>query len=176
MVMKASRDLEDLEHDFWHRAEAFLEECQRQGLDVLIYCTWRPASVQARRFRQGRSKALIQRKAGELRSEWERPDLAELLLDVGPQYGPKVTNAGPGQSIHQYRHAFDGAPMREGEIVWGTEDPEDEALWQRYGKIAVDLGLEWAGHWTSFKEYPHVQDPGIDWKKLIGTADLDLTP
>jgi peptidoglycan L-alanyl-D-glutamate endopeptidase CwlK len=71
--------------------------------------------------------------------------------------GKVVTRAQPGQSAHNYGLAFDGAPLIHGRIAW-----DDHEHWQIYGRIAADVGLEWAGTWPSFREFPHVQLP--DWK------------
>lgn len=89
-------------------------------------------------------------------------------MDVGPQAGRAiVTYAGPGQSMHNYRLAFDAVPMRDGKPVWGTRQPDDLALWKRYGTIGEAVGLEWAGSWTRLREFPHMQEPGARWKELI---------
>lgn len=120
-------------------------------------------------YRQSRSYAKIAAKGVELRDRYMRPDLQEVLISVGPASGPNVTNAGPGQSLHNYGYAFDGCPMRGGKPVWGTQG-EEAALWKLYGECADAAGLEWAGHWTKFKEYPHCQMPGVSWQELIITG------
>lgn len=73
--------------------------------------------------------------------------------------GNKVTNAKAGQSYHNYRVAFDVVPVRHGKPVWGTNG-EDGKLWQRIGAIGKEIGLEWAGDWKTFKEFPHFQYTG----------------
>lgn len=70
--------------------------------------------------------------------------------------GNIVTNAKPGQSWHNWRCAFDVVPMRAGKPVWDDKDP----IWQQVGKIGEACGLEWAGRWTRFREYPHFQFTG----------------
>ncbi len=163
----ASRDLEDLDPVVREAARDLETMAESRGEPVLIYCTLRSAEEQARLYRKGRPFSEIQGKADALDREFGRPDLAELLLGVGPQRGRVVTHAGPGQSIHQYGLAFDGVPLEGGKPVWGTSDPEDVRRWQGYGALAGDLGLEWAGHWSSFTEFPHVQQPDADWRDLI---------
>ena len=69
--------------------------------------------------------------------------------------GKKVTNAKAGQSYHNWRVAFDFVPIVGGKAVWG-----DDALWIKCGEIAEGIGLEWAGRWVKFKEYPHCQYTG----------------
>ena len=35
------------------------------------------------------------------------------------------------------------------------------------GDLADAAGLEWAGHWKNFREFPHCQQSGIRWQELI---------
>ena len=163
----ASRDIDDLQTDVAEKARRLLQRCSEEDLDLLIYCTLRSMEEQARLYRQGRPLRQIEAKAGELRERWHRPDLADLLIAVGPQNGGRVTNAGPGQSMHNYGLAFDSVPLRAGKPVWSARRPEDRALWDRYGGLAEEVGLEWAGRWTRFREFPHVQRPGAAWRELI---------
>lgn len=70
--------------------------------------------------------------------------------------GKIVTKARPGQSFHNYRVALDVVPLRNGKPIWDTKDP----VWQQIGTIGKACGLEWAGDWKSFKEFPHFQYTG----------------
>lgn len=88
---------------------------------------------------------------------------AELYACGRTQPGKIVTKAQPGQSAHNFGLAFDGAPLIQGRIAW-----DDHASWQIYGRVAADLGLEWAGNWASFRECPHVQMP--NWKQYADGA------
>jgi peptidoglycan L-alanyl-D-glutamate endopeptidase CwlK len=67
--------------------------------------------------------------------------------------GVKVTNAKAGQSYHNYRCAVDVVPMRNGKPIWNAADP----VWQEVGAIGKKAGLEWAGDWKRFREFPHFQ-------------------
>lgn len=164
----ASRSLDDLQPEFARKAKALVERAAEAGLDLLVYCTYRSPEEQARLYRQSRSTDEILTMVKRLREEFGRPDLAEVLKSVGPQHGPHVTNAAPGQSIHQYSLALDSVPLRDGKPVWSAEEEADRRLWQQYGSIARDhLDLEWAGDWENFPEFPHVQEAGCDWRKLI---------
>lgn len=74
--------------------------------------------------------------------------------------GGTVTNAKAGQSLHNFGLAvdvaLDGATERAGlQPDWS---PEAYAVW---GEEARRVRLEWGGSWTSFKDYPHVQWPGV---------------
>ena len=70
--------------------------------------------------------------------------------------GRIVTNARSGQSYHNYRCAVDVVPIRNGKAIWDVKDP----VWQRIGTLGKAAGLEWAGDWKRFKEFPHFQYTG----------------
>lgn len=163
-----SRRINDLRPDFMGLASQLQERMAEKSIPLLIYSTLRRFDVQARLFRQGRPYVTIRTRADELADKWGRPDLADILMSVGPQYGPVRTNAAPGQSLHNYGVALDAAPMRNGEIVWGTQDPNDMALWEAYGNAVRDLGMEWGGDWRGgLVDMPHAQMAGVRWQDLI---------
>ncbi|MBU0592433.1 MAG: M15 family metallopeptidase [Gammaproteobacteria bacterium] len=130
----ASRKLSDLSGPCRIMAEQFLDRCHEEGLEVLVTCTYRSLMEQAELYAMGRTKP-----------------------------GKIVTNAMPGQSMHNHSlnglpaaDAFDVVPMRDGKPVWGTSGADGE-LWQRLGEIGRRCGLKWAGDWKRFKEFPHFQ-------------------
>ena len=53
-------------------------------------------------------------------------------------------------SYHQWRLAFDVFQNIRG-------DEYNLAVLKKVGKIGKELGLEWGGDWTSFRDYPHFQ-------------------
>jgi peptidoglycan L-alanyl-D-glutamate endopeptidase CwlK len=67
--------------------------------------------------------------------------------------GKIVTNAKAGQSFHNYRCAVDVVPIVAGKPRWDVKDE----VWQTIGRLGKEAGLEWAGDWVKFKEYPHFQ-------------------
>ena len=69
--------------------------------------------------------------------------------------GSIVTNAKAGQSFHNWRCAVDVVPIVNGKAVWN-----DVNTWARVGVIGKSVGLEWAGDWKKFKEFPHFQYTG----------------
>lgn len=78
---------------------------------------------------------------------------------------PKVTQAKPGNSFHNYRLAFDVVPIVNNKAIWN-----DENLWSKIGAIGESIGLTWGGKFSSFPDKPHFQKSGIsiaDLKKKI---------
>jgi len=69
--------------------------------------------------------------------------------------GNVVTKAKAGQSWHNWRCALDVVPLVNGKAIW-----DDQAMWKQVGEIGKSCGLEWAGDWVTFKEFPHFQYTG----------------
>ena len=133
-----SRSLADLRPEIRPMVDAFLEECVRQGIDVLVTCTARSNDEQAALYAKGRTVAPL-------------------------GHAHIVTDAPPGQSAHNYGLAIDVAPIVNGKLDWKGSDP----VWQQMGKIGQDAGLEWAGEpGFPFPEEPHFQLP--NWRKVVG--------
>ena len=152
----ASRRLEDLVPEAEEMAKRHILLCAEAGIELLIYCTLRDTHEQARLYRQSRTKEQVQAKIDQLKAKGF-PALAQILKEVGPQKsGPKVTGAGPGESFHQYSRAYDCVPVLNGQAVWSTSG-EGGKLWAKVGQLGKKCGLEWAGDWTSFREFPHFQ-------------------
>lgn len=94
-------------------------------IDTVVTCTYRTAEQQAELYAQGRTTK-----------------------------GPKVTNAKPGQSFHEYRVAFDIYPIVNGKIDFAGKYLD---VWHKMADIFKSEGFEWAGEWKTFKEMPHFQ-------------------
>ena len=131
--MSSSRSLDDLHPEVRPLVDAFLAACAKAKVDILVTCTWRSQQEQAKLYAQGRTKP-----------------------------GKIVTRAQPGQSMHNTTRngkpaslAVDVVPLRHGKPVWAASDP----VWQQVGKLGEKAGLEWAGRWTRFREFPHFQHP-----------------
>lgn len=89
-------------------------------------------------------------------STWRDGESQNWLYAQGrTRAGRIVTNAKAGQSFHNYRLAFDVVPIVGGKAMWN-----DIRTFQKVGAIGKSIGLEWAGDWKSFKEYPHFQWTG----------------
>jgi hypothetical protein len=153
-----SRDLNTLHPDFRPLADKFLDACRRFGLDTLVYCTTRSMADQAREFRKGRKIEDIETMSLALGTIYERPDLAQILIDVGPQSGNVITTkAGPGMSLHNYGYALDACPLDAGRYP-----KNDSPLWDKYARVAEECGLM-----TIRWDRPHCQMAGVKWQDLI---------
>jgi peptidoglycan L-alanyl-D-glutamate endopeptidase CwlK len=63
----------------------------------------------------------------------------------------KVTNSRGGQSNHNFGIAWDVGVFKEGKYL--TDSP----LYTTAAEKGLFEGLEWGGHWTTFKDRPHYQ-------------------
>ena len=89
--MISSRKLEDLNPKVRTLAEQFIKACDKAGIDVLIYCTYRDNEMQNYLYSQGRTVK-----------------------------GKIVTNAKAGDSWHNWRCACDFVPMIGGKPQWSN--------------------------------------------------------
>lgn len=154
----ASRNLDDLLPEVAALAREHALACAKKNIELLIYCTLRDAAEQARLYCQGRTPEQIQ-ECGRKLLDGGFPQLAALLDQAVPQPGSKVTFAGPGESYHQYGLAYDCVPIVGGKCLWKTSG-DAAAVWSEVGRLGKEIGLEWAGEWTRFKEFPHFQKTG----------------
>lgn len=54
-------------------------------------------------------------------------------------------------SKHLIGEAFDIAVLSDGKVTWINH------YYEPFGKIGMDLGLEWGGSWVTWKDMPHFQ-------------------
>jgi peptidoglycan L-alanyl-D-glutamate endopeptidase CwlK len=118
-----SRKIEDLHPVVQDLCNKFIAKCQDAGIKVIITSTYRDNEKQTQLYNQGRTTS-----------------------------GKIVTNAKAGQSIHNYRLAFDFCPVVDGKAAW-----QDTLLFIKCGKIGTDLGLKWGGNFKSIKDMPHFE-------------------
>lgn len=111
--------------------ETILEVIKRayaEGINVQISSGYRSNAEQQRLYNQGRTTP-----------------------------GNIVTNAKPGQSMHNFGLAVDYfLTNKDGTKALWTVD----AKWRRVAAIAKSLGFEWGGDWRGFVDYPHLQMTG----------------
>lgn len=128
---KSSRNIDDLIMPVKAMCLNHIHVCKLAGIDLLITQTYRSPADQNALFAEGRTAP-----------------------------GHIVTRAKAGQSMHQYRVAYDVVPLRNGKPVWDLVPYVNKAIWQQVGAIGKAQGLEWAGDWIEFQEYPHFQYTG----------------
>lgn len=88
-----SRNISDLEPHVAMLCHKFVDECAKQGIEILITSTYRSPEEQAALYAIGRTKP-----------------------------GNRVTNAKPGCSLHNWRVAFDMVPIVHGKAVWNNSE------------------------------------------------------
>ena len=123
-----SRSLDELLPEVKAKVEHFIDLCQDSGIELLVTSTYRDNESQAALYAQGRTAP-----------------------------GNIVTNAGAGDSYHNYRCAVDVVPMVNGKPDWDGSHP----VWATVGALGEQSGLDWAGKWTGhFRELAHFQYTG----------------
>jgi peptidoglycan L-alanyl-D-glutamate endopeptidase CwlK len=134
MTFPSSRNTKDLCDKMRNLFVLFDTKMKQEGIDYIVTCTYRNNIDQNALYARGRTVP-----------------------------GHIITNARGGQSAHNSTlangtpasEAFDIAIMVNGKIDWNVDNP----AWKKAGMIGESVGLEWAGNWINFKEYPHFQLP-----------------
>jgi len=153
-------DLSKLNPDFGAACRKLLERCAQRGVEMRTNEGIRDPWKQAIYWRQSRSIEEINRNIAKLRHE-SAIFIADILEEVGPQHGDTVTNALPGASWHQWGLALDCFWLVNGAAEWSTTKKVNGINGYRlYADQAEGLGLTAGGHWSSLKDWPHVQANG----------------
>ena len=126
-----SRDINELHPIVKAMVEKMINECKKEGIELLVTSTYRDFESQNELYKVGRK-------------------LGDKIKGI-----KVVTNAQGGESFHNFRVAFDVVPLIGGKCYW-----DDNKLWEKIGKIGVKNGLFWANNWVSFKEKAHFQYTG----------------
>lgn len=150
------------------KVDKLLTLCEMRGVTMKVYCQVRDPWEQARLWRQSRCTKQVEGEIERLKTEGCE-FLASCLLDVGPQrMAPKVTNALPGLSWHQWGEAIDAVPLNaKGELNW-----DDDGGFDIYAEEARSLGL-CAGRYWEFEDTPHVQFRTISPPKLYSLKEIN---
>ena len=122
----ASRLIEDLDPRIQSGARAVLRAWADAGFIVLVTCTYRSNEEQAALYARGRTTP-----------------------------GPRVTNAKPGESLHNKGLALDFVPLVNGKVMWDGDAP----IWEILALIAKDTDsrVRWGGDFKSIDDKPHLQ-------------------
>jgi peptidoglycan L-alanyl-D-glutamate endopeptidase CwlK len=119
-----------------------IKRCYKEGIYVQLSSGYRSHEDQAKLFGQGRSNYIYKGK------QYGR------IKDANGKQLKVVTNAEPGQSIHNYGLAIDYFLVSDDgeDALWTVNDK-----WKRVAAIAKKMGFEWGGDWKTFVDYPHLQ-------------------
>lgn len=123
-----------------------------KNIKVIITSGLRSMEEQARLYGQGRKSYIYK----------------------GKQYGnpskPIVTQAKPGQSIHNYGYAVDFALMLDnGAVVWDMNRDANGIKgsdWREVAALAKQMGFYWGGDWRKFPDFPHIDLGNLTWQQL----------
>lgn len=167
----ASRNLDDLRPSTRAKVVNALQGCKtdpwlaKEGIDILITCTFRPDKEQGELYGIGRTREQLD---------------AVGLRHVLPKPGRIVTKALPGKGDHNFKDSLgtpaaqgvDIVPLRHGKPVWGmagngidddpTDDQDDEMeVWERIAVHFEAAGMKWYGRPDApFREGCHFADKG----------------
>ena len=122
---RSERNIRSLRLDAQALCRQSLAAIRSHGLDARVISGTRTYEQQAALYRQGR---------------FGNP-------------GPKVTNAQPGKSWHNFGLAWDIGIFRAGDYL------EDGPEYTQASKHAILPGIEWGGNWKKFVDKPHYQTP-----------------
>ena len=150
-------DLNLLIPDFKQKVTTLLQNCLNRGIEMRPNEGLRDPFIQGKYWRQSRTREMIDKKIGELRSAGA-DFLAHCIESVGPQHGDPNTNAIPGLSWHQWGEALDCFWVVKGKAVWDlTTVVNGLNGFMVYADEAKKIGLDAGLFWKSLQDSPHVQ-------------------
>jgi peptidoglycan L-alanyl-D-glutamate endopeptidase CwlK len=85
-----------------------------------------------------------------------------------PQRQAELFRAGASKTMnsrHLTGHAVDLAPLVGGNVRWDWPLYDKLAITLLGAASALNIQLEWGGHWETFKDGPHFQLPWADYPK-----------
>lgn len=149
--------LDQLTAEFRRSVEALLDQCKMNGVEMRPFFAVRSPQEQARLWRQSRSREEIEAATHRLQAGGA-VFLARILVSMGAQHGPRVTNCLPGLSWHQWGEAVDCFWAVNGVAEWSASRLVDGVNgYHFYARMARASGLYPGGLWRSLKDWPHVQ-------------------
>ena len=147
--------LDDLRPKTKKLCELWIEECRKNGINLVVTQTFRSTELQEAYYSQGRELLEIvnlkRKKVG--------------LDKITEKENKIVTKAAPGKSPHNWKMAWDFVPLVDGKPAWNRLDLFDKA-----GAIARKMNyqgysLEWGGDFKTIKDKPHIQLK--NWKNYV---------
>ncbi|MER8565985.1 DUF1906 domain-containing protein [Mesorhizobium sp. M0924] len=168
-ILLAAGALQGLDPDMEARTLLLIQECAKQGVKMVASGGVRTPQVQAKLWKQSRSATQIKAAVSSLRAQGA-PFLADVLEQTSAPKGQHVTNALPGMSWHQWGEAVDCYWEVNGKPEWDPDAVHGGVKgYHVYADLAEtkQIGLNAGGHWSSFKDWPHVQ-----FRKAAGPKSL----
>lgn len=141
--------LKTLDSDFMELCITILEKCKKKGVIYVPYFGHRTLEKQAKLWRQSRGSVEI-KQTREMLIKNNAPNVANILVQVGAQYGKWATNALPAQSWHNHCLALDCYRLIDNKVSWDIKDYEILA------NVTVSQGLESGYFWES-RDAVHIQ-------------------
>ncbi|WP_254854045.1 peptidoglycan-binding protein [Halobacillus salinus] len=135
LIDRSVRNIGEVHPAVKDKVLCIIERAYSEGINVQFSSGFRSSSEQQRLYNQGRTTS-----------------------------GSVVTNAKPGQSVHNYGLAVDFfLTTYNGSSATWTVNKE----WRRVAAIGKQLGFQWGGDWRSFRDYPHLDlAVGLTWRDL----------
>jgi peptidoglycan L-alanyl-D-glutamate endopeptidase CwlK len=134
------------------KVDFLLKRTREVGLDFRPFKGLVDPWTQAKNWRQSRSIEEINQAIDKLDKAGAQ-FLAQILQEVGPQYGRWATNNLPGQSWHQYGEAVALMLVSPaGRTIWSANHPG----YQQLAELAPTVGLHSGWHWKH-RDVNHLQ-------------------
>lgn len=150
-------DFKFLADDFKPIAITLLDNCLKQGILMIPYETIRSPFQQAKYWCQSRTALEIDLAVSKFKKQ-KAYFLASCIEVAGVIEGPKITNALPGYSWHQWGEALDCFWQVDGKAIWDCEILINGINgYQVYAAEAKKLKLEAGFYWTTIKDAVHIQ-------------------
>lgn len=134
-----------------------LSKCEEKGVKMVPCETLRSPFLQASYWRQSRNDEKTIAAISRLK-EQGADFLAYCVERAATKKGPKITNALPGYSWHQWGEAIDCFWEINGKAIWDMTILSNGVNgYEVYANEAKKLGLDAGFFWKSIKDAPHVQ-------------------
>jgi hypothetical protein len=134
------------------KAEAFLDKCHEENVNVFFNETRRDIVTQLVYFLQGRIDPLDSNK--DIVNEYNRLRKKLGFWDISTSDALNKKITWTLESNHEYGTAFDVVPLKDGRAWWSA--PIE--VWTKIGEIGESVGLKWGGRWEGKKQdLPHFE-------------------
>lgn len=145
-----SRKIDDLLPEVAAAARDLLHRCATRGIKLLVTATYRSPEEQRALWMQGRADLAAVNK------QRRAVGLAPITAEANAR---RVTNAKPGQSLHEQRRAFDVVPLLDLDGDGDLDAHWASTVWDTIGEQGERCGLAWGGRWQK-PDQPHFEMKG----------------